>query len=338
MWQRIGDDRSVEGLAALVRSGQRRDDHYWHEVISALAELGVPAISELGFVLQSRQFSSETRLWAGLALTRMNHPSAFDLVREGMLNHDDAAADVMMPYLLQSALTEHHDKAWRLEVLLSLHRRHSLSVNLRVHILLALAGFLTDEVFDILCSSLNDSLWLRRAAIVALGRFGSRARAVLQRVYDHPLDGLPATEQQRAAVFATGFPSATFIALIGHIIKRHGLEFVFEVNGLDGIGFAGKLQPDVVYVSWFMLPEMSGLEVAHECKLRIPDVKTILLSAYIPAHHEDKARFQEVGLSRLIAAPAQVKEYHEAFRDLASEPNPAPIRRLALNAMQSLSA
>lgn len=331
--QKTDDVRSLGGLRQILRERCPRDWSLGCDVVEALGAIGAPALPDLTDVLKSQRFDTIVRAQAGAALARIHDPSASLAVRDSVLTHvgeDDQEAHDFVPFLLQSVLNDGDNMELQLEILLSLYHTPNLAANLRVHSIVALGKFATDEVFDILCSNLESpSLWSRKAALAAfaLSGFGSRAIPALESIYHHPFDGLPDTELQRATVFATGFPDTGFVDIARRFIQAVGLEFVFEQHSVPGLEFAGLLQPDCVYVSWVIMPELSGFEVVYQCNKLIPGVRTILFSASM--HSEGVAAVQAAGVSRVIPAPSGPEEFLSAFRELGSKPDPQHVRRLA---------
>ncbi len=75
-----------------------------------------------------------------------------------------------------------------------------------------------------------------------------------------------------------------------HKIVRQGLSLLLEdekdikvvgeaASGQEGIELVEKLKPDVL-ISDLMLTGMSGLDVAHEVRKRVPGTKIIILTMY----------------------------------------------------------
>lgn len=289
-----------------------------------------PDLDDLIATLHDNEFDLTDRVKAGKALLSFEkEPRALACVAEYMLAHCCDADDIV-PALLQDLLRHvEEDREQRLEVILSLYHAPALTSNLRVHAIAGLGEFAADNrgVFDILVDEIHRSLWTRRAAIVALGNFGPRAVPILEHVYSRPLADL---EDGRGTILATGFPDANWRDLIRTFITQAGLEYVFERYGPDGVALASLLQPDVVYVSWVMLPDLSGWQIVDLCKSS--GVRTILLSA--ATMRSDIARAARHGVDRYILAPPHPKELRQAFIDL-SAPDPELMRRLAAKSLKS---
>ncbi len=99
-------------------------------------------------------------------------------------------------------------------------------------------------------------------------------------------------------------------------IRTEDLELIFAFSGKEALEILGAVDPpNVVYVfSDINMPGMTGLELLQNIKMRFPEIKVSMISAYGDAANHDKA--MNSGAKEFFTKPIDFLSLKKEIREI----------------------
>jgi CheY-like chemotaxis protein len=124
------------------------------------------------------------------------------------------------------------------------------------------------------------------------------------------------------------------VFLLTHSIKRLGPDFKVStaVDGVEALALIQQRKYDLV-ITDYMMPGMTGLELAQEIRQRSPDTQVVLMSAYDTVGLRDKVEAMQLG--GYLGKPFSVPEILGVVRRIMAQTQPGTSQVVVQSPAQS---